>query len=132
MAWQDESVLSGVDSRHGDATQGALQGSRFRQQFVGKKASLKLPLSPREQSVLTLICCGLSNKHIARELGIAPETVKSHAKKILAKLQAKTRAEAVAQAARRNLIGGEHGGMDDESECRVFPDGSNFFRVRIP
>jgi len=58
------------------------------------------PLSPRQQGVLQLIALGLSNKQIARELGIAPETVKSHAKKILAKFHAKTRAAAVAHAAR--------------------------------
>jgi len=56
-------------------------------------------LSPRERAVLLLICRGLSNKGIARELQIAPETVKSHAKQILFKLSARTRAEAVARAA---------------------------------
>jgi PAS domain S-box-containing protein len=56
-------------------------------------------LSPRERCVLLLICQGLSNKGIARELQIAPETVKSHAKQILLKLSARTRAEAVARAA---------------------------------
>jgi ATP/maltotriose-dependent transcriptional regulator MalT len=62
------------------------------------------PLSPREHGVLQLICSGLSNKRIARELEIAPETVKSHAKHILVKLKAQTRAEAVARAAALNLI----------------------------
>jgi DNA-binding NarL/FixJ family response regulator len=57
-----------------------------------------IALSPRERGVLLLICQGLSNKGIARELQIAPETVKSHAKKILRKLSARTRAEAVARA----------------------------------
>lgn len=56
------------------------------------------PLSPRERSVLRLIGDGFSNKRIARELAIAPETVKSHAKHILDKLNAQTRAEAVARA----------------------------------
>ena len=56
-------------------------------------------LSARERGVLLLICRGLSNKDIARELQIAPETVKSHAKRILLKLSARTRAEAVARAA---------------------------------
>jgi LuxR family transcriptional regulator, maltose regulon positive regulatory protein len=58
-----------------------------------------LALSARERGVLLLICRGLSNKGIARELQIAPETVKSHAKQILLKLSARTRAEAVARAA---------------------------------
>lgn len=61
-------------------------------------------LSPREHVVLNLICHGLSNKLIARELDIAPETVKSHAKHILAKFQANTRAAAVAHAAILGLI----------------------------
>jgi ATP/maltotriose-dependent transcriptional regulator MalT len=39
-------------------------------------------LSPREHSVLRSMSCGLSNKRIAQELQIAPETVKSHAKGI--------------------------------------------------
>jgi len=58
-----------------------------------------IALSPRERGVLLLICQGLSNKGIARELQITPETVKSHAKRILHKLSARTRAEAVARAA---------------------------------
>ena len=63
-----------------------------------------IALSPRERGVLLLICQGLSNKRIARELQIAPETVKSHAKRILYKLSARTRAEAVARAAGLNSL----------------------------
>jgi PAS domain S-box-containing protein len=55
-------------------------------------------LSARECTVLTLIAKGQSNKRIAQTLGIAPETVKSHLKHILIKLESKTRAEAVARA----------------------------------
>jgi len=57
------------------------------------------PLSRREQTILEMIAQGLSNKRIAQSLGIAPETVKSHAKSIFAKLGTRTRAEAVARAA---------------------------------
>jgi DNA-binding NarL/FixJ family response regulator len=53
-------------------------------------------LSPRECAVLVLISCGLSNKSIARELKVAPETIKTHTKNILVKFHAKNRAEAVA------------------------------------
>jgi len=55
-------------------------------------------LSPRERHIIALISHGLSNKRIAKELGIAPETVKSHAKHILLKLAAQTRVEAVSRA----------------------------------
>jgi LuxR family maltose regulon positive regulatory protein len=75
---------------------------------VAQTAKLKhadaSPLSPRENAVLRLICGGLSNKRIARSLQIAPETVKSHAKHILKKLNAQTRAEAVALAAEMSLF----------------------------
>lgn len=61
-------------------------------------------LSAKETIILRLISVGLSNKNIARELHIAPETVKSHAKRIFIKLSAKTRAEAVARASEFDLI----------------------------
>jgi LuxR family maltose regulon positive regulatory protein len=56
------------------------------------------PLSRRETGILQMIAGGLSNKRIARSLGIAPETVKSHAKSIFVKLDTRTRAQAVARA----------------------------------
>ena len=61
-------------------------------------------LSPRERHILTLISHGLSNKRIAKELEIAPETVKSHAKHILLKLAAQTRVEAVSRAHSLGII----------------------------
>ena len=45
-----------------------------------------------------MIGWGLSNKEIARNLGIAPETVKSHVKSIFVKLAVEKRAHAVARA----------------------------------
>src|SRR5882762_10264341 len=53
-------------------------GRELGQMFVG--ATL---LGPRERAILELIAQGQSNKEIARELGITPETVKSHVKKSL-------------------------------------------------
>ena len=61
-------------------------------------------LSARERTILLLMCRGLSNKTIARELSIAPETVKSHAKNIFGKLAARSRAQAVYLAATLGLI----------------------------
>lgn len=62
------------------------------------------PMTARERSVLQLIGRGLSNKKIARDLNIAPETVKSHTKHIFFKLGTNTRAQAVACAAKRGLL----------------------------
>jgi LuxR family maltose regulon positive regulatory protein len=56
-------------------------------------------LSPREHHILTLISQGLSNKEIARNLGITAETVKSHVKNIFAKLGVQNRAQAASRLA---------------------------------
>ncbi len=61
-------------------------------------------LSPRERHILALISHGLSNKRIAKQLDIAPETVKSHAKHIMLKLAAQTRVEAVSRAHSLGII----------------------------
>jgi ATP/maltotriose-dependent transcriptional regulator MalT len=61
-------------------------------------------LSPRERSVLRSMSCGLSNKRIAQELQIAPETVKSHVKGIFIKLAVQTRAHAVSTANALGLL----------------------------
>jgi len=61
-------------------------------------------LSARERTIVLLMGHGLSNKGIARQLSIAPETVKSHAKNIFWKLTAQTRAQAVYRAAALGLI----------------------------
>jgi DNA-binding NarL/FixJ family response regulator len=61
-------------------------------------------LSARECGIVTLMSHGLSNKRIARELGIEPETVKTHAKHILLKLAAQTRVEAVSRALSLGMI----------------------------
>jgi LuxR family maltose regulon positive regulatory protein len=61
-------------------------------------------LSAREQTIVLLMGHGLSNKRIARQLSIAPETVKSHAKRIFWKLTAQTRAQAVYRASALGLI----------------------------
>ena len=61
-------------------------------------------LTPRELEILTLVGQGLSNKLIARALDITEGTVKTHVKNVLEKLDATSRTEALAVAARRGLI----------------------------
>ena len=61
-------------------------------------------LSARERTVVLLMGHGLSNKRIARQLSIAPETVKSHAKRIFWKLTVQTRAQAVYRASTLGLL----------------------------
>jgi LuxR family maltose regulon positive regulatory protein len=61
-------------------------------------------LSPRERNILERIGQGQSNKEIARELGISPETVKTHIKNIFVKLAVEKRAQAVSRAQSLGLV----------------------------
>jgi two-component system, NarL family, nitrate/nitrite response regulator NarL len=61
-------------------------------------------LTPREVEILTLIGDGLSNKAVARRLGISGHTVKFHVESLFRKLDAGSRAEAVRKGLRRGLI----------------------------
>jgi two-component system nitrate/nitrite response regulator NarL len=68
-------------------------------------ATAKLPaLTPREREVLRLLADGLSNEEIGKALFISPETVRTHVRKAMEKLDADTRTEAVATALRQRLI----------------------------
>jgi DNA-binding NarL/FixJ family response regulator len=61
-------------------------------------------LTPRELEVLAAMADGVSNKAIARRLGISFHTAKFHVAAILAKLNADSRTEAVARAAHLGLV----------------------------
>jgi DNA-binding NarL/FixJ family response regulator len=61
-------------------------------------------LTPRELQVLRLLADGFGNKRVARDLGISEHTAKFHVGRILGKLAAATRAEAVKIGLRDGLI----------------------------
>ena len=61
-------------------------------------------LTPREREILQLLANGMSNADVATKLFISQETVKSHVRHILAKLEADTRTHAVAIALREAII----------------------------
>jgi DNA-binding NarL/FixJ family response regulator len=62
------------------------------------------PLTQREREVLRLLADGMSNDQMGAELGISPQTVRTHLQKAMDKLGAQTRAQAVATALRESLI----------------------------
>ena len=65
----------------------------------------KLPkLTQRERDVLRLLADGHSNEEIGKRLFISPETVRTHVRKAMDKLDADTRTQAVATALRQSLI----------------------------
>jgi DNA-binding NarL/FixJ family response regulator len=50
-------------------------------------------LSTREKQIVAAVARGLSNRDIAAEAGIAPQTVKNHLSSIFQKLQVKSRTQ---------------------------------------
>lgn len=67
-------------------------------------------LTPREAEVLALIAEGLTNRRIARRLGVAEKTVKTHVSNVLAKLGLGDRTQAALYAVRHGVAGGPPAG----------------------
>jgi LuxR family maltose regulon positive regulatory protein len=61
-------------------------------------------LTPKESEVLQLVAAGMANKRIATTLGLSPETIKWHMKKLFAKLSAGNRQHAVDRARMLGLL----------------------------
>jgi DNA-binding NarL/FixJ family response regulator len=73
--------------------------------LVGAPMTSEIPtLTPREREVLRLLSDGHANDAIGAQLGISTETVRTHIRKAMAKLDADTRTHAVATALRQSLI----------------------------
>jgi NarL family two-component system response regulator LiaR len=89
------------------AVQSVAQGNRFISAEVEGIVANDPPvpeLSQRQREILESIARGLTNKEIATALDISLESVKSHVKVILQKLEASSRTEAAAIAQRKNLL----------------------------
>lgn len=61
-------------------------------------------LSSRESEILGLLARGLTGEEIARRLVLSPETVRTHVRNAMGKLEARTRTEAVVKALEREEI----------------------------
>ncbi|WP_308407875.1 response regulator transcription factor [Streptomyces somaliensis] len=71
----------------------------------GEPAGEKSPsnaLTPRQLEVLALLADGMTNRHIARALGITEKTVKNHMQAIFARLNVSDRTQAAIYAVRHN------------------------------
>jgi len=75
-------------------------GARLPQ--LGDQEATRLPA--RQQQILTLLAEGLTNKEIAKALGISPATVKVHVSRIATWFGAANRTEAVANAQKAGLL----------------------------
>jgi len=95
-----ESVAAGLSVLHPVVLARMLSAIR-----AGPRALAPLqPLTPRELEVLNMLAEGLGNKSIAWKLGISEHTVKFHIASLFDKLDASSRAEAVAIGIRHGLI----------------------------
>ncbi len=67
-------------------------------------SDVEVPLTQRESEVLRQMALGLTNKEIAKMLGISYETVKEHVQHILRKVGVTDRTQAAVWAVRKNLV----------------------------
>ena len=63
---------------------------------ASRRTALPAGLTPRQRAVCEALARGLSNKEIARDLGISPATVKDHVHAILRELGLRSRSEVAA------------------------------------
>lgn len=81
-----------------------VQAQNLKSKIANPNSEIIEPLSERELEVLHLIAQGLSNQEITQKLIVALSTVKGHNLRIFAKLQVKSRSEAVARARELGLL----------------------------
>lgn len=81
----------------------------------------EVELSDREIEILRLVATGVSNKEIAYQLGISPNTVKVHLRNVFTKIGAASRTEAAFTAVRMGLV--EQAALEVEPESE--PEGSS-------
>jgi DNA-binding NarL/FixJ family response regulator len=78
---------------------------RLRPQLLSRRATQGQPgLSPREREVMDLLAQGLTGEQVAERLVLSSETVKTHVRNAMAKLEAHTRVHAIAIALREGYI----------------------------
>jgi len=82
-------------------------GRYFDRSFAKKQVNGSAPqktISRRESEILTMLAKGLTGEEIARRLVLSPETVRTHVRNAMEKLNARTRTEAVVKALEREEI----------------------------
>ena len=71
---------------------------------VNDKARESLGISEREFEVLELLAAGRSNKEIANQLNVSPNTVKTHVAKLYGKLEVSRRTAAIVRARELGML----------------------------
>ena len=82
----------------------AIAGESGRSFDALEEGDSRILLTPREIDVLSAVANGLTNKEVARELGISLHTVKFHLESLMRKIGVSSRTEAVSKAMRLRLL----------------------------
>jgi DNA-binding NarL/FixJ family response regulator len=106
FSWQLYVGLIGAAFAAGGVWVGFRLAARARPEtFARNDAALaSLGLTGQEVKVLELLAAGRSNKEIARDLGLSPNTVKTHVSNLYGKLEVSRRTQAVGKARELTLI----------------------------
>lgn len=106
FSWQVYVGLVGVAFATGGVWLGWRLAARTRPEtFARNEAALaSLGLTGQEVKVLERLAAGRSNKEIARDLGLSPNTVKTHVGNLYGKLAVSRRTQAVGKARELALI----------------------------
>jgi len=106
-------LLSGIEQ--GEAAMTRAMAARLLKNMThaGENSSVREDLTEREIEVLQNVARGESNQQIAENLHITVNTVKTHLKSILSKLQVENRTQAATYALRTGIISSESSSMDE-------------------
>jgi DNA-binding NarL/FixJ family response regulator len=93
------------------AAGGTYVDPRLRPALLSRKATQTQPvLSKREREIMDLLAQGLTGEQVAERLVLSAQTVKTHIRNAMAKLEAHTRVHAIAIALREGFISPPEGG----------------------
>lgn len=104
LLMQDYIAAKGKNSFLEEIWQEAKNTGLYYINYLSPPSVLEIPLTETELDVLRLMAAGRSNDEICRTLGIKLNTVKTHAKNLFAKLNAKNRTQAVKAARDAKII----------------------------
>jgi DNA-binding NarL/FixJ family response regulator len=87
---------------------------RLRPALLSRRATQRMPsLSKREREIMDLLAQGLTGEQVAERLVLSSETVKTHIRNAMTKLEASTRVHAIAIALREGFIQPPASGNDE-------------------
>ena len=88
------------------AAGGTYVDPRLRPALLSRRATQRAPVSGREREIIGLLAEGLTGDEVAEQLFLSAETVKTHIRNAMSKLEARNRVHAIAIALRDGLIDG--------------------------